>query len=83
MSRLPEQIAIGMSVPKDNTTLLAVLNLLDESIKEETSLALGPEPVSENRAWKCGRADSLTAFKILLTEVRQEALKQRELPSDA
>jgi hypothetical protein len=80
MSRLSEQMAIGFSVPKENETLSGVLTILDESIKAETSLALGPIDGSEKRAWQCGRADALAAFKEVLIAVRQEALKQRGLP---
>ena len=80
MTRLPETIAIGLSVPKENETLNGIFTILDESIKSETALALGPIDSAERRAWQCGRADALSAFKEVLNSVRQEALKQRGLP---
>lgn len=82
MSRLPEQIAIGLSVPKDNETLAGIFTILDESIKSETSLAVGPIDSPERRAWQCGRADALASFKELIFNVRQEALSQRGLPTE-
>lgn len=80
MSRLPETLAIGLSVPKENETLTGILTMLDESIKSETSLAVGPMDSPERRAWQCGRADALSAFREVIMSVRQEALKQRGLP---
>lgn len=75
-------MAIGLSVPKENETLVAILTILDESIKAETSLAIGPEASAERRSWLCGRADALTAFKEVIKNVREEAMKQRGLPID-
>lgn len=82
MSRLPETIAIGLSVPKENETLSAIITILDESIKSETSLAIGLMDSPERRAWQCGRADALHAFKEVIIGVRQDALKQRGLPPE-
>lgn len=83
MSRLPEQFAIGMAVPKNNETYSAIITMLEESIKSETSLAIGnPQASAEQRAWQCGRADALTAFRELISNVREEALKQRSMPVD-
>jgi hypothetical protein len=83
MSRLPEDFAIGMAVPKDNSTYSAIIKMLEESVKSETNLAIGnPIATAEQRAWQCGRADALTAFRELIANVREDALKQRDLPLD-
>lgn len=83
MSGLPENIALGMAVPKDNYTLSAIINILDESIKSETTVALGnSHSSSENRAWQCGRADALASFKELIVGIREDALKQRGMHVD-
>ena len=83
MSGLPENIVLGMAVPKDNYTLAAVINILDESIKSETFLAIGnTHTSSEQRAWQCGRADALNSLKELITGIREDSLKQRGMNVD-
>jgi hypothetical protein len=83
MSGVPDNIVIGMAVPKDNYTLSAIINILDESIKSETAIALGnSHSSSENRAWQCGRADALGSLKELITGIREDALKQRGMHVD-
>lgn len=76
-------IAIGMSVPKNNDTYSAIMTLLEESIKSETAVAIGPLESSEKRHWQCGRADALAAFKEVILSVRNEALIQRGIKEDA
>lgn len=80
MSKLPDNIAIGLAVQETDKTYSAILSLLDESIKDETGIAIGPDFSSaEKRAWHCGRADALGAFKYLLQSVRKDAIAQRGL----
>ena len=72
-----------MSVSKNNETYSAIMALLDESIKAETAIAIGPLESSEKRHWQCGRADALSAFKEVILSVRSEALLQRGIRDDA
>jgi hypothetical protein len=80
MSVLPDNIASGLAVKESDKTYAALMILLDESIKSETAVAIGPEfSAPEKRAWQCGRADALTSFKELLVSVRKDAIEQRGL----
>ena len=59
----PQQIIVGFSFEKHNELWKAVHLLLDASIDSETANAISKENKGEDRAWHCGRADALTAFK--------------------
>jgi hypothetical protein len=83
VSRLPENLAMGLAVPKDNATYASILSIINESLKGETALAIGPAATPEQRAWQCGRADALNTLKELIVNVREDALRQRDMPIDS
>lgn len=72
---LPAEIILGLSGPENNPTWKAVLMLLDASIESETARAISLEVKGEDRAWYCGRADALNAFKDILLNAKDEVAK--------
>lgn len=72
---LPPEIILGLSGPESNPTWKAVLMLLDASIESETTRAISLEVKGEDRAWYCGRADALNAFKDILLNAKDEVAK--------
>lgn len=78
----PQQIIVGLSFEKNNELWKAVHLLLDASIDSETATALSKESKGEDRAWHCGRADALTAFKEILVNTRNDILRDQGRPSE-
>jgi hypothetical protein len=58
-----KKIIHGLSFEPNNPLWLAVHKLLDASINSEVVSAVSKETKGEDRAWHCGRADALMAFK--------------------
>lgn len=79
---LPQEIIVGFSFDKHNELWKAVHMLLDASIEAETSNALSKENKGEDRAWHCGRADALNAFKDILVNTRNDILRDQGRPSE-
>lgn len=81
--RYPNQIITGLSFEKNNDLWKAVNMLLDASIESEVATAISREVKGEDRAWFAGRAESLTAFKSILIQTREEVLADQGRPSEA
>lgn len=79
---LPQEIIVGFSFDKHSDLWKAVHLLLDASIDAETTAALSKENKGEDRAWHCGRADALNAFKDILVNTRNEILRDQGRPSE-
>lgn len=79
---LPQEIIVGFSFDKQNELWKAVHMLLDASIEAETTNALSKENKGEDRAWHCGRADALNAFKDILINTRQDILRDQGRPAE-
>lgn len=79
---LPQEIIVGFSFDKHNELWKAVHMLLDASIEAETTNALSKENKGEDRAWHCGRADALNAFKDILINTRQDILRDQGRPAE-
>ena len=79
---LPQEIIVGFSFDKNNELWKAVHMLLDASIEAETTNALSKENKGEDRAWHCGRADALNAFKDILINTRQDILRDQGRPAE-
>ena len=78
----PQQIIVGLSFEKNNELWKAVHLLLDASIDSEVANAISKENKGEDRAWHCGRADALTAFKEILVNTRNDVLRDQGRPSE-
>jgi hypothetical protein len=79
---LPQQIIVGLSFDKSNELWKAIHIMLDASIEAETVNALSKENKGEDRAWHCGRADALNAFKDILINTRNDILRDQGRPSE-
>lgn len=79
---LPQEIIVGFSFDKNSELWKAVHMLLDASIEAETTNALSKENKGEDRAWHCGRADALNAFKDILVNTRNDILRDQGRPSE-
>ena len=79
---LPQEIIVGFSFDQNNELWKAVHMLLDASIEAETTNALSKENKGEDRAWHCGRADALNAFKDILINTRQDILRDQGRPAE-
>ena len=79
---LPQEIIHGLSFEKDNPLWKAVHLLLDASIDSEISNAISKENKGEDRAWHCGRADALSAFKEILVNARNDVLRDQSRPEE-
>jgi len=79
---LPQQIIHGFGFEKDNPVWKATLMLLDASIESETAYALQKENRGEDRAYHCGRAEALVAFKSVMLSTREAVLKDIGRPLD-
>jgi hypothetical protein len=77
---LPQQIIVGLSFDKNNELWKAVHLLLDASIESEVVNALAKENKGEDRAWHCGRADALKAFKDIIMNTRNDVLRDQGRP---
>lgn len=53
----------------------SIMYIVDENIKAENEIAIGPDVSGEARVHACGRASSLVEFKKLLIEERRRALE--------
>ena len=80
--RYPNQIITGLSFEKNNDLWKAVHMLLDASIESEVATAISREVKGEDRAWHCGRADALNAFKDILINTRNDVLRDQGRPSE-
>lgn len=80
--RYPNQIIVGLSFEKNNDLWKAIHMLLDASIESEVANAISKENKGEDRAWYAGRAESLTAFKSILIQTREEVLTDQGRPSE-
>lgn len=78
----PQKIIVGLSFDKNNELWQAVHLLLDASIDAETVNAFSKENKGEDRAWHCGRADALSAFKEILVNTRNDILRDQGRPSE-
>ena len=74
---LPQEIIHGLSFEPNNPLWLAVHKLLDASIDSEIASAVSKESKGEDRAWHCGRADALMAFKEVLVNTRNDVLRDQ------
>ena len=74
---LPQEIIHGLSFEPKNQLWIAVHKLLDASINSEIAYATSKENKGEDRAWHCGRADALMAFKEVLVNTRNEVLRDQ------
>lgn len=81
--RYPNQIITGLSFEKNNELWKAIHMLLDASIESEVASAISKDNKGEDRAWYAGRAESLTAFKSILIQTREEVLADQGRPSEA
>lgn len=81
--RYPNQIITGLSFEANNDLWKAVHMLLDASIESEVASAISKDNKGEDRAWYAGRAESLTAFKSILIQTREEVLADQGRPSEA
>lgn len=79
---LPQEIIHGFGFEKDNPVWKATLMLLDASIESETAYALQKENRGEDRAYHCGRAEALVAFKSVMLSTREAVLKDIGRPLD-
>lgn len=80
---LPQDIIHGLSFEAGNPVWKTVLQLLDASIEVEQDTAVSKEVKGEDRAWHCGRADALKAFKMVLLNSRDQVLKDQGRPSES
>jgi hypothetical protein len=55
-----------------------VMFILDETIKQETSLAINQNIEEEKRSHQAGRADGIVYFKELIEDTRAMALKLKD-----
>lgn len=76
----PTQILVGFSFDKNNELWKAVNLLLDASIEAETAKAISIDVKGEDRAWYCGRADALSAFKEIIINTRNDVLADQGRP---
>lgn len=74
-SSLPQEIVHGFGFAKEDKLWAATLMLLNASIESETAIALSKENRGEDRAYHCGRAEALNAFKDVLLNTRDIVLK--------
>jgi hypothetical protein len=79
---LPQELIQGLSFEANNPVWKSVHMLLDASIEAETSKAISMEVKGEDRAWYCGRADALTAFKEILVNTRNDVLRDQGRPPE-
>lgn len=79
---LPNQIIVGLSFEKNNDLWKAMHLMLDASIEAETVNAFSKDNKGEDRAWHCGRADALTAFKQILINTRNDVLADQGRPAE-
>jgi len=79
---LPQQIIVGLSFEKNNELWKAVFLMLNASIEAETVNAISKENKGEDRAWHCGRADALNAFKEILVNTRNDVLRDQGRPAE-
>ena len=79
---LPQQIILGLSFEKNNELWKAVFLMLNASIEAETVNAISKENKGEDRAWHCGRADALNAFKEILVNTRNDVLRDQGRPAE-
>ena len=77
---LPQQIIVGFSFEGRNELWKSIHLLLDASIEAETASAFSKENKGEDRAWHCGRADALNAFKEILLNTRSDILRDQGRP---
>ncbi len=77
---LPNEILVGLSFEKDNPVWKSVHILIDASIDSENAVALSKDVKGEDRAWHCGRADALKAFKQILIDTRNAVLQDQGRP---
>lgn len=77
---LPQQIIVGLSFEKSNELWKAIHLLLDASVDAEVVNALAKENKGEDRAWHCGRADALKAFKEIIINTRNDVLRDQGRP---
>jgi hypothetical protein len=80
--KLPHEIIHALSFESGNGLWLAVHKLLDASIEAEVENATTKENKGEDRAWHCGRAASLTAFKDVLIQTRNSILEEQGRPPE-
>lgn len=74
---LPQEIIHGLSFESHNELWKAVHLLIDASIDAELASATAKENKGEDRAWHCGRADALIAFKEILINTRNDVLRDQ------
>jgi len=55
-----------------------ILYILDETIKQESSLAINQNIEEEKRSHQAGRADGIVYFKELIEDTRAMALKLKD-----
>ena len=79
---LPQEIVHGFGFEKDNQLWKATIMLIDASIEAETAYALQKENRGEDRAYHCGRAEALVAFKQVLLSTRDTVLKDLGRPPE-
>lgn len=79
---LPQEIIHGFGFENNNPIWKATLMLLDASIEAETAAALQKDNRGEDRAYHCGRAEALNAFKDVLLSTRDIVLKDIGRPAD-
>jgi hypothetical protein len=79
---LPQDIIHGLAFEANNPIWKSVHKLLDASIEVETDTAISREVKGEDRAWHCGRADALKAFKQVLMNTRNDVLRDIGRPSE-
>jgi hypothetical protein len=79
---LPQEIIHGFGFEKDNPLWKATIMLIDASIEAETASALSRENRGEDRAYHCGRAEALNAFKDVLLNTRNMVLADLGRPPE-
>ena len=80
---LPQEIIHGLSFEPKNELWKAVHMLIDASIDAELASATSKENKGEDRAWHCGRADALIAFKEILVNTRNDVLRDQGKPEES
>lgn len=80
--KYPNTIEIGLSFEKGNDTWKAIHMLIDASIESEVEYATSKDNKGEDRAWHCGRADALRAFKEVMIDTRNNILNDQGRPLD-